>query len=705
MLITITLVAFLVLILVSLATLTRVETQVAANSQQLAQARGNALMALNVAIGQLQKYAGPDQRTTARADLENGAGVNNTHWVGVYGSSLAADYDATPGTLQTAHTDPSKVAANGSGARLLNWLVSGNEGVAFDPAPTTGDVGAAGEIRNAPAAGAITFLPSATVSGLEATSTATDLDITIADSTGTDRPARLLLGQNNASEAPGSNGAPIDFVVAPAIDIKVDASLIPGMGAGGDITIGRYAWWAADEGMKARVNLPLAGSDTTLSPAARLEEKQRAFTLSTRTAVEFMASDTPGWANTPPALDANRIDTLYAPESARLADIIDQGQLPLTSDNPAALSDALKFRFHDITSRSMSVLSDTYAGGLREDLTHILADPTTGPAGSDLLWQPDNAAENTSFIPTWGHLRSFEANTTNASGKIVPRLPAYGAGVAGDTGVSPVMTYVGLGFRYTSADIPAAGIAINFDIHPIIVLWNPYDKVMAGRTYEVGMGFLSADPRLLLQVNKIDTSLPDPPDNWQTREIRDLRLGGAVVASGADTGGVLQYFRFQVNCPDIPPGQSLVFTLQNSGGTYSPGTPTLVPGLNTHHHVSLSSATIAAGEEDLDYRVIGQGGLNSNHHVCAYLGDGTAPPNTAAGVWDPLLNRWYQTVQRVDYPGISIDGNIKTGTGDTPANAAIYGDAAPLDTANPVYEPQVKALLMSVFSSTGKGYT
>src|SRR5687768_980468 len=69
LLITITLLAFLVLLLVSLASLTRVETQVAANNQTLSQARQNALFALNVALGQLQKYSGPDQRVTARADI------------------------------------------------------------------------------------------------------------------------------------------------------------------------------------------------------------------------------------------------------------------------------------------------------------------------------------------------------------------------------------------------------------------------------------------------------------------------------------------------------------------------------------------------------------------------------------------------------------------------------------------------------------
>lgn len=70
LLITVTLLAFLVLLLVSLASLTRVETQVANNNQSLAQARQNALFALNLALGQLQKHAGPDTRVTARADVQ-----------------------------------------------------------------------------------------------------------------------------------------------------------------------------------------------------------------------------------------------------------------------------------------------------------------------------------------------------------------------------------------------------------------------------------------------------------------------------------------------------------------------------------------------------------------------------------------------------------------------------------------------------------
>src|SRR4051794_8029940 len=67
LLIVIILLGFVVLLIVGLATYTRVEGAIAGNTQRQAQARQNALLGLNVALGQLQKYAGPDQRVTATA--------------------------------------------------------------------------------------------------------------------------------------------------------------------------------------------------------------------------------------------------------------------------------------------------------------------------------------------------------------------------------------------------------------------------------------------------------------------------------------------------------------------------------------------------------------------------------------------------------------------------------------------------------------
>jgi hypothetical protein len=101
LLITITLLAFIVVLLLGLAVYTRVETSIAGNTQRQAQARENALLALNLAIAQLQKHAGPDTRATATA--ANFGGIDGTrHYTGVWTSSGNSSVPST-------------------------WLVSGNE--------------------------------------------------------------------------------------------------------------------------------------------------------------------------------------------------------------------------------------------------------------------------------------------------------------------------------------------------------------------------------------------------------------------------------------------------------------------------------------------------------------------------------------------------------------------------------------------------
>ena len=99
LLIVVTLLAFIVVLLVGLAAYTRIETSVAGNTQRQAQAREHALTGMQVALAQLQRHAGPDQRVTATA--ASFGGVNGTrYYTGVWGP-------------------------DGSGP--ITWLVSGNE--------------------------------------------------------------------------------------------------------------------------------------------------------------------------------------------------------------------------------------------------------------------------------------------------------------------------------------------------------------------------------------------------------------------------------------------------------------------------------------------------------------------------------------------------------------------------------------------------
>ncbi|MBC2603810.1 hypothetical protein [Puniceicoccus vermicola] len=119
LIIALALMAFIILILVALMSLTSVEQASAQDKRQQVSARQNAYLSVMIGIGELQRLAGPDQRATARADIFTGTGgvsetsMENPHWEGIWDSDIA------------------NWSSLASQARLesARWLVSGNEGL------------------------------------------------------------------------------------------------------------------------------------------------------------------------------------------------------------------------------------------------------------------------------------------------------------------------------------------------------------------------------------------------------------------------------------------------------------------------------------------------------------------------------------------------------------------------------------------------
>lgn len=104
--ITLVLLALLVLTLYALSALSKVGSEVAATSIYQTQARQNALLGLNTALGELQRYAGEDEVFTGMAGITGvpaGAGSPARHWCGVWDSN----------------------------GQLRHWLASGASGVAI----------------------------------------------------------------------------------------------------------------------------------------------------------------------------------------------------------------------------------------------------------------------------------------------------------------------------------------------------------------------------------------------------------------------------------------------------------------------------------------------------------------------------------------------------------------------------------------------
>lgn len=99
MVLALSLMAFVLVLLLSITTLVQVESRGATTQMQRLQAEQAALLGLQVALGELQKAAGPDQRVTATADVLNVSNAPNfkqPHLLGVWDSFKQSNDTNTP---------------------------------------------------------------------------------------------------------------------------------------------------------------------------------------------------------------------------------------------------------------------------------------------------------------------------------------------------------------------------------------------------------------------------------------------------------------------------------------------------------------------------------------------------------------------------------------------------------------------------------
>ena len=120
--VTLSLMILLTIIAVGLLTLSSISLRSSSQGEAMAIARSNARVALMMAIGDLQKLAGPDQRITARADLldENAA---NPRLTGVWKSwDIKANPPPTASEYEKSERD----------RKFLGWLTSSADGIASE---------------------------------------------------------------------------------------------------------------------------------------------------------------------------------------------------------------------------------------------------------------------------------------------------------------------------------------------------------------------------------------------------------------------------------------------------------------------------------------------------------------------------------------------------------------------------------------------
>ncbi len=541
-LITIALLSFLVLLLLAMTMLTRVSTQMSANTLKDASARQNALVALNLAIGQLEKFAGPDQRVTAPADLGRsndgdpttavptgfttpgpaiGLVAPNTsggtrQWTGVFGWGTTTTIGA-----QAYTSTPSPV--------LLNWLVSGNEATAYT-------LGTGGQVI--PAAGKPVFQPNQAVTGLSATVSALTSNLTI-NSSGGAKPAMLMVGPNSAgttaisttlSGVSVTTQAVARYVVAPLVDITAAGAQVPGLGGSSSYRIGRLAYVVLDEGVKAKYNLRDTNSTSSTLATAVIPQTRQRFLAAQRNGMERMQ----GFAGYP--INTLSASNTLAPSQARFAD-------STLSVSTTASQTIWQGHFHDFTTYSYGVLADSMRGGLRYDLTAafdqatlttanplystvtattglkgklILPDGTgTLAAGSVTTTEPGGPAVSPAKGPKWDTLKSFHdlsaltATTSGTvtlngtvqanAGAVLMRGPIDAAGNPQQP-IAPVVVQTRLRFGLFMAAGASQGTPpypFYVSCAPVFVLANPYNFPISVPTAGLDLQYV------------INTSAPD----------------------------------------------------------------------------------------------------------------------------------------------------------------------------------------------------
>lgn len=532
--VTLSLMILLTVIAVGLLTLATISLRSSSQSHDMNVARGNARMALMLALGDLQKLAGPDTRITARADITASGKPPVT---GVWKSWEGTDHESNGRPIAPDYAEHKK-------ARFLGWLTSDPRASDLDQIPDT----AAGTNK---------------------------VKLVGPGSVGMEDPARR----------------------------QVYLSPVKITGGGGK-PAGSLAWWVAGENQKARLPKPYEHSEDTAAKWSVMAKSHAIADTEPFGLDALLTPETP--LNDPAATSrAGKVHTL------KQGDLL--SSKTLSQEN-----------FHDLTTTSTGLLTNTATGGWRKDLSlateywgslptgglpFFRLNPTkdlvyTKAGGSSggsptskksLLyhWSDYRAATTgepiyrTPAISSWTSLANYATMYKKfgaaASGNAMTTRAAATDIISGDTytylhtpRVMPVIGRIQWVFSHKAVSTNGS-YTLQLLVQPVITMWNPYNvKINAipdlrfslGGTlppvisYKVG-GHALAPPN-----NKMVT-LQDNHDNKISDSTRNRGTG----VRGAHIGQCVYNVN---NVADFNPGETRVFS---APGAVAGGTLTLVPGL------------------------------------------------------------------------------------------------------------------------------
>jgi type II secretory pathway pseudopilin PulG len=428
--ITVSLMVLLALMAVGLLSLATIQTRTARTGDAMSVARANARLALQLAIGDLQKAMGPDRRVTALADIAAGQG----------GEPLAAGEEprnntapdgtekglsqVLPGTRYWTgvfenRDDPELVFEKTPAPRLRRWLVSGSENGGETPPAIT---------------------PAHQASAVGADGTVADRD-----------QAVVLVGRNSVGSGTASQQ---QYVSAPLVPTN------PGPDSG---LRGGFAYWIGDEGMKSRIDIERENDDP--ESHASLVAQRRGW------------ESVEGFEDYPlPAGDADH----------SLPSLVSLPTIPLLlSDAGSGTPSPLQSVFHSATTDSRGLLVNTLEGGTRVDLTTLFsrglpADPPGDAydnypmAGGRVI--PKDAFPNLEHLQ-WDHLEDFYRRGIERSDDALTVREHSGPNTAA---IAPVITdfRILMGARLEQVQERGRQSTGRYEVHPCgkfaVAIANPY---------------------------------------------------------------------------------------------------------------------------------------------------------------------------------------------------------------------------------------
>lgn len=364
------LVALVTVLVVVTSLLARVERNAVTNETNTELARQNALFGLNVALAQLQKATGPDQSVTARADIldtnvgsnydaaKGVVGVADPYWTGAWKS-----YNPTSNALQTLDVDlTGSATASTTKPVLRNWSTGAATGLR--PAATNLNMdwlvsGEAADHVNAVANGTLPkIIPTTWTPRLVSGSGQARTGVVV---------AKNLPDLSATAASSAATPAPTVNVAVPLVAIQSQATA-PSATAP---AIGQYAYWVADEGIKAKVNV----GDRTLGASSTSFTQNQLHFLAPQSIISnagLLASNTYDLRLPTPPPAGSPYPLLNVTTLQSIGNVF-----PSPTPSPSAFAGSAANQFAgDVTTYSMGVLSDTRNGGLKRDLTAAFEDTT-----------------------------------------------------------------------------------------------------------------------------------------------------------------------------------------------------------------------------------------------------------------------------------------------------------------------------------------